>query len=368
MGRYVEDDSMIPEFNNKEIASRIIQKIHEISGNKRIKIMHVCGTHEQTITKNGLRPMLPKNIEVVPGPGCPVCITPQVEIDRAIELSRRGVIITTYGDMLRVPGSVSSLSKEKATGADVRIVYSPFEAVEIARKNTGKNIVFLGIGFETTAPMTAQVISKNPPDNFSVLCSHRVVPPAMDFLLKGGYNIDGFIDPGHVSAIIGTEPYHEITKKYNVPQVITGFEPLDVLMSILMILKQIKDNTAKVENEYWRIVKPEGNKVALELMNEVFETFSKEWRGLPVIPDASLKIRSGYSEYDAQIKHKVEMPEGEGCGIECPLCGNILKGLSDPVDCEIFGKLCTPENPVGACMVSSEGTCNIAYRYGNLVI
>jgi len=239
--------------------------------------------------------------------------------------------------------------------------------VEIARKNKGKNVVFLGVGFETTAPMTAQVLINDPPDNFSVLCSHRVVPPAMDFLLQGGYKIDGFIDPGHVSAIIGIEPYLEMTKKYNIPQVITGFEPLDVLMAIFMIIKQIHDNTPRMENEYSRIVKPEGNPRARKMMSEVFELCSKEWRGLPVIPHASLKIRPEYSDYDAQIKHNIELPKIEGCGIDCPLCGNILKGLSNPVDCELFGKLCTPENPVGACMVSNEGTCNIAYRYGNLV-
>lgn len=353
---------MMQEFNDKGTASRIIRKIEEYGGEKRIKIMHVCGTHEQTIAKNGLRSMLPDNIEVIPGPGCPVCITPIAEIDQAIELAKSGFIITTYGDMLRVPGSTSNLAKEKAKGGDVRIVYSPFEAVEIARKNTGKNIVFLGIGFETTAPMTAQIISMGPPDNFSVLCSHRVIPPAMDFLLEGGFNIDGFIDPGHVSAITGTGPYLEMTKKYRVPQVITGFEPLDVLMAIFMILKQISNNAPDVENEYWRIVKPQGNKIARELMDEVFEPCSKEWRGLPVIPDASLKIRPEYSDYDACIKHDMDVLQIEGC--DCPQCGNILKGLSNPVDCDLFGNLCTPENPVGACMVSSEGTCNIAFRYG----
>lgn len=361
-------------FNDKSTAARIIRKIKSISGSKKIKLMHVCGTHEQTITKNGLRALLPENIEVVPGPGCPVCITPALEIDSSIYLSRSGAIITTYGDMLRVPGSTSSLAKEKARGGDIRIVYSPFEAVEIAKKNPGKNIVFLGIGFETTAPMTAQVIKNAPPGNFSVLCSHRLVPPAMELLLKGGYDIDGFIDPGHVSTIIGTAPYVPLSEKYHIPQVISGFEPLDVLMSIFMLLGQIKNNTAIVENEYIRAVKPEGNLHARKLMDEVFEPCSKEWRGLPVIPDASLKIKPGFSEYDAEKRFDMLNPRinsgdySEACGTDCPLCGNILKGLSNPADCEMFGKLCTPENPVGACMVSSEGTCNIAYRYGNLVL
>lgn len=350
-------------FSDKATAIRIIQQIKAISGYKKIKIMHVCGTHEQTITNSGLRHLLPENIEVVPGPGCPVCITPQVEIDKAVWISRKKAIITTYGDMLKVPGSISSLAKEKASGGDIRVVYSPFEAVEISKRNPGREIVFLGIGFETTAPMTAHVLRKNPPGNFSVLCSHRIVPPAMDFLLKGGYDIDGFIDPGHVSAIIGLSPYIPLSKKYHIPQVISGFEPLDVLMSIFMILRQLKNNTAEVENEYARAVKPEGNINAQEQMNEVFEPCSKEWRGLPVIPDASLKLRYEFSEYDAQKRFDFELTDGEACGIDCPLCGNILKGLSNPLDCELFGKTCTPDNPVGACMVSSEGTCNIAYRY-----
>lgn len=353
-------------FNDKAIAALIIQKINKISGSEKIKIMHVCGTHEQTITKNGLRSLLPGNVEVIPGPGCPVCITPAGEIDKAIHLSRMGVIITTYGDMLRVPGSTSSLAKEKAHGGDIRIVYSPFEAVEIAKKNPDKNIVFLGIGFETTAPMTAQVLKKSPPDNFSVLCSHRLVPPAMELLLKGGFSIDGFIDPGHVSTIIGLAPYEPLSEKYRIPQVISGFEPLDVLMSIFMLLRQLRNNTAKVENEYVRVVKPEGNVQAQKLMHEVFEPCSKEWRGLPIIPDASLRLKPEFSEHDAEKRFDIEI-DGEGCGIDCPLCGNILKGLSNPADCELFGKTCTPENPVGACMVSSEGTCNIAYRFGNSI-
>jgi len=353
-------------FKDKAIALRISQKIKNISGSEKIKLMHVCGTHEQTITKNGLRTLLPENIEVVPGPGCPVCITPQDEIDKAIHLSSKGIIITTYGDMLRVRGSTFSLAKEKAQGGDIRVVYSPFEAVEIARKHPEKDVVFLGIGFETTAPMTAQVLMKNPPHNFSVLCSHRLVPPAMELLLKGGYDIDGFIDPGHVSTIIGIEPYLPLSEKYHIPQVITGFEPLDVLISIFMLLRQLKNNTTIVENEYWRVVKPEGNVHARQLMGEVFEPCSKKWRGLPVIPDASLKLRHEFSEHDAEKRFDIELEDGDACGIDCPLCGNILKGLSNPVDCELFGRLCTPENPVGACMVSSEGTCNIAYRYGGL--
>lgn len=361
---------MLDIFNDKATAARIIQRIKNLSGKEKIKLMHVCGTHEQTITKSGLRALLPESIEVVPGPGCPVCITPAGEVDKAIHLSQMEAIITTYGDMLRVPGSTSSLAKEKASGNDVRVVYSPFEAIEIAKKNPEKNVVFLGIGFETTAPMTAQVILDNPPENFSVLCSHRLVPPAMELLLKGGFDIDGFIDPGHVSTIIGITPYIPLSEKYRIPQVISGFEPLDVLMSVFMLLRQLRNGIAKVENEYSRVVKPEGNMQAKKLMSEVFEPCSKEWRGLPVIPGASLKLKPEFSEYDAEerfdINPRINSGDyGDACGTDCPLCGNILKGLSNPMQCEFFGKTCTPENPVGACMVSSEGTCNIAYRYGS---
>lgn len=354
-------------FNDKGTAQRIVRKIRDISGSEKIRIMHVCGTHEQTITKNGLRSLLPENIEVIPGPGCPVCITPATEINKAIYLSRNGSIIATYGDMLKVPGSTSSLAEEIAKGADIRVVYSPIEGVDIAKRNPEKNVVFLGIGFETTAPMTGQVVAGLPPENFSVLCSHRLVPPAIDFLLKGGYDIDGFIDPGHVSIIIGISPYLDMCQKYHVPQVISGFEPLDILMSIFMILRQIKNNTAAVENEYTRAVKPAGNAIARKLMNEVFEPCSKEWRGLGVIPDASLKIRSEYAQYDAEKRFNIEMLESDVCDADCPLCASILKGLSNPVDCELFAKVCNPGNPVGACMVSSEGTCNIAYRYGTIL-
>lgn len=350
--------------SNKAIAIGIAHKIKMLSGDKKIKFMHVCGTHEHTITKNGLRILLPENIKVVPGPGCPVCITPAEEIDKAVHLSRIGVIIATYGDMLRVPGNISSLAKEKARGGDIRVVYSPSEAVDIAKRNPDKEIVFLGIGFETTAPMTAQVIKNNPPENFSVLCCHRLIPPAMELLLKGDYTIDGFINPGHVSTIIGVLPYIPLSERYHIPQVISGFQPLDVLISIYMLLKQLKNNIAIVENEYVRAVKPEGNIRAQEFMHEVFEPCSKKWRGLPVIPHASLRIRRNFSEYDAE--KRFDIPAEDSSGKDCPMCSNILKGLSSPANCSLFGKTCTPENPVGACMVSSEGTCNIAYRYASI--
>jgi len=354
-------------FKDRDFAGRVVRGIEKLDIERRTKIMHVCGTHEQTITKHGLRAMLPENVEVVAGPGCPVCITPAREVDEAVAIAGKGHIVATYGDMLKVPGTLISLAKARAKGADVRIVYSPEDAVEIARKKPDKEVVFFAIGFETTAPMTAQVLLSSPPENFSVLCSHRTIPSAMEFLLKmGDLGIDGFIDPGHVSTIIGVKAYEPLSASYKVPQVIAGFEPLDVLMGTFMLLKQMKNGEAKVENEYARSVDYEGNRIAQEMIGEVFGPCSKEWRGLPVIPDASLELKKRFGDRDARKKLEIEVPEAEGevCSLECPLCGDILRGLAKPEDCELFGKSCTPENPVGACMVSTEGTCNVAYRFG----
>ncbi|MFQ6136675.1 MAG: hydrogenase formation protein HypD [Candidatus Hydrothermarchaeales archaeon] len=355
-------------FRDKKLAKKIIQKINELS--TQIVIMHVCGTHEQSITKFGIRSLLPDEVEVVPGPGCPVCVTPANEIDEAIELARRGLIITVYGDMFRVPGNQTSLAQEKADGADVRIVYSPENAIEIAINNPDKDVVFFAIGLETTTPMTADIMLNDPPENFSVLSSHRLTPPAVDFLLSlGDLEIDGFIDPGHVSTITGVKAWEPLTAKYGVPQVITGFEPLDIMVAILMLLKQMRSGKAKVENEYTRSVTYEGNTIALEKMWEVFEPYDKEWRGFPVVPNSVLRIKKEFEDLDASKKYDISPPviEGEACGLECPLCGDILRGLAKPTDCELFAKTCTPQNPIGACMVSTEGTCNIAFRYGTTV-
>jgi hydrogenase expression/formation protein HypD len=354
-------------FKDRGMAEKLSDKIRGMAPPETVKIMHVCGTHEQTIMRHGLRTLLPDTVEVVPGPGCPVCITPAHEVDMAIALAKEGHVITTYGDMVRVPGTAGSLALQRSRGGDVRIIYSLDEAVRMARDEPDKEFVFFGIGFETTTPMTARALLDNPPENFSILCSHRVVPPALDFLLSlGELGIEGFLDPGHVSTIIGTRPYEPLTERYGVPQVIAGFEPLDVLMGVYMLLKQINSGEAKVENEYTRVVSREGNIKAQEAMAEVFKPCTRPWRGLPEIPDASLEIRKEFEDHDAVKRFDIQVPEvvGEACGTECPLCGDILRGLADPKDCELFGKTCTPENPVGACMVSTEGTCRIAYVYG----
>ena len=353
------------KFNDRSTAGRIIRQIKYLSEDKRIKIMHVCGTHEQTITKHGLRSLLPENIEVVTGPGCPVCITPAKEIDEAVYLAGKN-IVAIYGDMLRVPGTAISLAKKKANGGDVRVVYSPVEAVDIAIKNPDREVIFFAIGFETTAPMTAQILQKAPPENFSILCSHRLIPPALDFLLKEGIGIDGLIDPGHVSTIIGVRHYEELSRKYHLAQVIAGFEPLDVLMSIYMLIKQIRNDEAKVENEYTRSVTYEGNTIAQGMMSKVFKADSREWRGLAVIPLASLTLRKEFENFDARKKFEIPPPSDETRNQECRFCANVIKGTGRPKDCPNFGENCTPDKPIGACMVSTEGTCSIAYRYRHI--
>lgn len=330
-----------------------------------VKLMHVCGTHEQSIVQYGLRSLLPENVEVIAGPGCPVCITPRRDIDTAVFLAKKGVILATFGDMYGVP-SAESLSDARSKGADIRIVYSITNAVEIAKKNPGKEVVHFGIGFETTAPTTAVVV-RDAPENFSVLCCHRLIPPALMFLLGlGEIDIQGFIDPGHVSTIIGTRPYEVISEVYKVPQVIAGFEAEDLLMGILMLLKQLKEGRSEVENEYTRVVKEEGNVVAQKMMKEAFEVVDADWRALPRIPESGYEISRKYEECNARKKFEDVLSEfvctadePKGCR-----CGEVLRGLVYPEECLLFRKVCKPENPVGPCMVSREGSCNIRYRYG----
>jgi hydrogenase expression/formation protein HypD len=346
----------------KNLSREIVKRIENIA--QPVKIMHVCGSHEHTIMQHGIRTLIPPEVDVVAGPGCPVCCVPAREVNECLELANMGVIIATFGDMLRVPGSKESLADAKADGADVRVVYGINNAVEIAEK-TDKEVVFMAAGFETTAPTSAAEIVSGPPENFSILSCHRLIPPALRFLIESGeVNLNALIEPGHVSTIIGTEPYQVFSKKYGIPQVIAGFNPLDVLMSIYMILKQIKDGEAVVQNEYKRAVKEEGNLKAQQLLDEVFYIKSREWRGFPEIPGSVLEVRDEFSAYDARKKFDLDvqpMPElASGC-----ICGQILRGVARPEDCHLFKKECSPTNPIGACMVSKEGTCNIAYRYGS---
>jgi hydrogenase expression/formation protein HypD len=330
-----------------------------------VKFMHVCGTHEQSIVQYGLRYVIPENVEVIAGPGCPVCITPKYDIDTAVFLAKRGIIITTFGDMYRVP-STESLSDAKSRGADIRIVYSISNALEIAQKNPEREVVHFGIGFETTAPTTALAV-RDAPENFSVLCCHRLIPPALLFLLGlGEIDIQGFIDPGHVSTIIGVKPYEIISEKYKVPQVVAGFEAADLLMGILLLLKQVKEGKSEVENEYTRVVKEEGNILAQKVMNDVFEVVDADWRALPRIPVSGYEISRKYEESNARKKFEdvlkeftYDAREPKGCR-----CGEVLRGLVYPAECPLFRNVCTPVNPVGPCMVSREGSCNIQYRYG----
>ena len=330
------------------------------------KLMHVCGTHEQEITRHGIRSLLPRNIEIVSGPGCPVCITPKADIDKMIFLAEHGITITTYGDMLRVPSSKKSLQDAKANGADVRIVYSITNALEIARREKDKEIVHFAIGFETTAPTTC-VVLEGLPETFSVYSVHRLIPPTLDFLLSlGESNINGFIDPGHVSVIIGSDAYRPISEKFRIPQVITGFTAEDILRGIAMLINQIREGRHEVENQYFRVVHPEGNLIARKMMEDAFEVVDAEWRALGYIPRSGYELKEKYAYADAKRKYEdvlekfVYEEKGEhGCR-----CGEVLRGLINSKECPLFAKVCSPESPVGPCMVGNEGTCSITYNYG----
>ncbi|MDJ0734516.1 MAG: hydrogenase formation protein HypD [Nostocaceae cyanobacterium] len=346
-----------------------MEKLCHIIG-KPLKIMEVCGGHTHSIFKYGIEEILPPSIELIHGPGCPVCVMPKGRIDDAISIAQNpNVIFATFGDAMRVPGSTTSLLQAKAQGADIRMVYSPLDSLKIAKKNPTKEVVFFGIGFETTAPSTAFTILQAAAENiknFSMFSNHVLVIPALKALLNNpDLQLDGFVGPGHVSMVIGTKPYQFIFQEYHKPIVVSGFEPLDILQSIWMLLRQFVDNRCEVENQYNRLVKPEGNIVALNAMNKVFierETFA--WRGLGDIPYSGLKIRPEYFQFDAEVKFTIpnqKVPDHKACQ-----CGEILKGVLKPWQCKVFGTACTPETPIGSCMVSSEGACAAYYKYGRL--
>ncbi len=348
----------------KDLSEKIVKRIENIA--QPIKIMHVCGSHEHTIMQHGIRSLIPKEVEVVAGPGCPVCCVPAREVEECLDLARQGVTIATFGDMMRVPGGTGSLADAKADGADVRIVYGINNAVELAN-NIDNEVVFMAAGFETTAPTTAAEIVSNPPENFSVLSCHRMIPPALNFLIESGeVNLNALIEPGHVSTIIGTKPYDIFSEKYGIPQVVTGFNPMDVLIAVYLILKQINEGKAIVQNEYKRAVRDEGNLKAQKLLEEVFYITTKEWRGFPPIPDSVMEIKEEFAHVNAREKFDIEIAEIPEVISGC-ICGAILRGVARPEDCKLFKKECNPTNPVGACMVSKEGTCNIAYRYGSFL-
>ncbi|MES0445510.1 MAG: hydrogenase formation protein HypD [Desulfobacterales bacterium] len=357
----------LEEYRDPEISRNIIERIKAAS-QKQIRLMEVCGTHTMSIFRSGIRGLLPATVSLLSGPGCPVCVTSQNEIDAFIALSRfDDVIITTFGDLIRVPGTDSSLQKERAEGSDIRVVYSTFDALEIARKNPNKKVAFLGVGFETTAPTIAASILtaiEMRLINYFVFCAHKVLPPALDILMKvKETKIDGFILPGHVSVIIGIKAYLPFFEQYQTPCVVAGFEPVDILQAILMLVEQIEAGKPELVNGYKRAVTFDGNQKAQKIMEDVFETIDANWRGIGTIPKSGLKIREEFAAYDARKVFEIEITDSmdpKGCA-----CGEILTGLKIPSECPLYKKTCTPMDPVGPCMVSSEGTCAAYYRFHN---
>lgn len=355
----------VDEYRDPEISRKIVEQINNLN-KKNIRLMEVCGTHTMSIFRNGIRNLIPGSISLLSGPGCPVCVTAQSEIDAFIQISRvPDTIITTFGDLMRVPGNESSLQKERAAGKDIRMVYSTFDAIEIARKNPQKKVVFLGVGFETTAPtVAASILSARDMkiDNYYVYSAHKTVPHALFALMNTeGIKIDGFILPGHVSVIIGTGAYLPFFNQFQMPCVVAGFEPTDILQAILMLVEQIENKAPGLGNAYTRAVSFEGNEKAVGIMNNVFEPADVAWRGIGIIPGSGLKIRDEFSDYDAVKKFEISekySKEPRGCA-----CGEILTGLKTPVECPLYKKICTPVDPVGPCMVSSEGTCAAYYKY-----
>ncbi|HKP11508.1 MAG TPA: hydrogenase formation protein HypD [Blastocatellia bacterium] len=359
----------VDEYRQSDLARRLADQIAQMTG-EPLKIMEVCGGHTHTIFKYGIEDLLPPNIEMIHGPGCPVCVIPLGRTDDSISLALRpGVIFTTFGDMMRVPGSSTNLLDAKAAGADVRMVYSPLDALKIAKKNPGREVIFLALGFETTAPSTAMTVrqaAKDGVENFSVFCNHIMIVPALKAMLDSpDLKLDGFLGPGHVSTVIGTRCYDFVPRDYGKPLVVSGFEPLDILQSAYMIVKQVIEGRAEVENQYSRIVLRDGNAKALEVIFDVFEPRDYfEWRGLGSIPHSGMKLQKKYAAFDAELKFAVpglKIADPKACQ-----CGEILKGVKKPWECKVFGTACTPETPIGSCMVSSEGACAAYYNFGRL--
>lgn len=355
----------LEEFGKKTIAkiNALTDSISKKQGSP-IKIMHVCGTHEYTIANSGLKTLLNPNLKIISGPGCPVCVCPTKDIIASMQIAQnKSVILTSFGDMMRVPVNNTCLNDLSMKGCDIRTVYGPNDAIEIAKKNPDKEVVFFSVGFETTTPLIAYELFSQPPENFSVIVSNKLVPPAMETLMNSTDNeLQGFILPGHVSAIIGVTAYRDLFNKFKVPMSIAGFEISDVLISLYMILKQIDSNEPELSNSYTRVVKEEGNVKAREIINKVFEVFDSEWRGIGTIEKSGNKINKEYERYDALKKFDFEMPVVEDIPKGC-ICNKIILGKSVPQDCPMFGKRCVPQNPYGSCMVSHEGTCRIAYIF-----
>jgi len=358
----------ITEYRDPQLAQAYLKEIRK-TVTRPWSIMEVCGGQTHSLVKNGILELLPKEINMIHGPGCPVCVTPLNLIDKAIYLAKeKGVILGSFGDMLRVPGSKQSLLEAKAEGADIRILYSPLDAVKIAAENPDKEVVFFAVGFETTAPANALSVlhaEKLGLKNYSILASHVLVPPAIEaIMLDEESKVDGFLAAGHVCTIMGTLEYYPLVEKFQVPIVVTGFEPVDLLQGILMVLKQLESGRAEVENQYSRIVAEEGNMAAQEMIFKVFEVTDRLWRGMEVIPMSGYQIKEEYAAYDATRKFDIDLEEAKE-NEEC-IAGEIMKGIKKPFECPNFGKACTPENPLGAPMVSSEGACAAYYHFANL--
>jgi len=356
---------IIREFRDKNKALKLAEKIRNLAKklNDEIKIMHVCGTHEHTVTYYGIRSLLPENVKIIAGPGCPVCITPAKEVDEVILLAKKGYRIFTYGDMYKVPGTRESLAIAKAKGADIVIVYGFYDALRLSKD--GKKSVFFAVGFETTAPTVApHIVNRAIPKNLYLYISYRLTVPAVDWMLsKGMHNLQGIIAPGHVSAIVGSEAWRFIPEKYDIPAVVAGFEPLDVLLGVYYILEMNLNGKPGLVNEYSRVVRPEGNVKAKEYMGKAFDIVDGLWRGIGIIPKSRLVLKDEYSDYDIKKHEDIEVNDSIDIKPGC-LCGAINLGMAEPTDCPYFGKSCTPEHPIGPCMVSMEGTCFIWYKFG----
>jgi hydrogenase expression/formation protein HypD len=346
----------------------IVGRIRECAAalGRHIRLMEVCGTHTHAIGRGGLRTLLPENIELVSGPGCPVCVTSQRDVERMLLLAKKpGLAVCTFGDMIRVPGVTSSLEHERSAGADVRVVYSALDALQLAEEQPGTEVVFLAVGFETTAPGVASIVlqaHERGLPNFSVYTSHKLIVPAMEAVLSGGSRLDGFLTPGHVTVIIGPEAYEDLARRHAMPCVVTGFEPHDVLEGIAQTLELMREGKTGSFVQYTRAIKPGGNKRAWDTLMRAFEVADGDWRGLGIIPGSGMTLRPEYSQFDAAERYAlpdlapIELP---GCR-----CGDVLKGLIHPPECPLFKTVCTPRNPLGPCMVSSEGSCAARYKYG----
>ncbi len=359
----------VDEYRGQDFVHSLTKKIHSIS-DRTLRIMEVCGTHTMSIFKHGLRRMLPEQIKLISGPGCPVCVTPAGVIDAFVELANRPeVIIATFGDMIRVPGTGHSLMQTRAAGAEIHIVYSPMDALELAAQQPDKLVVFLSVGFETTTPTIAATIleaATRQMDNFCIFPANKIMPPPLKALMQDpNLQVDALLCPGHVSIISGSESYRFLVEDYGISCVVAGFEPTDILLSILALVRQVQEERPDVENCYGRVVTAEGNIKARKIVETVFTPVDSEWRGLGSIKDSGLTLQDKYSRFD--ITRRLDIDIQPSCEPKGCRCGDILKGISQPQECPLFGKGCTPTVPIGPCMVSSEGTCAAWYRYGTLI-